>query len=43
VVWLFQFQARAAVPVPGVPSTGSMQTVRELKFIQVFFVVFAGS
>jgi hypothetical protein len=34
VVWLFRFQAQAVVPVPGGPSAGSRQTVREVKFVK---------
>jgi hypothetical protein len=43
LVRFLRFWARAAVPVPGGPSAGSRRTVREVQFIQVFFMFFASS
>jgi hypothetical protein len=37
------FQAGAVVPVPGGPSAGGRRTVREVLFVQVFFVFVASS
>jgi hypothetical protein len=43
VLWCLRFQARAAVPMPGRPSTRGRWTVREEFFSQVFIVFFTSS
>jgi hypothetical protein len=43
MLWCFQFQARAAVPIPGGPSASSRRTIHVVKFVQAFFVFIARS